>query len=270
VLPARPYKPKDKAKAEVGVQLVERWILARLRHQTFFSLAELNQGIRALLTELNEKPFKQWPGSRRQWFEQLDQPALAPLPKHAYQYVAIKTARVPIDYHVPYEHHLYSVPHHCVGEPVEIHAGERLIEVYFQNRCIATHVRQFHPGTTTEAAHRPEKHAQHQQWTPGRLLNWAQSLGPEVLHWVKTQLQHQQHPEQAYRVCLGLLNLQRSYPPERLNRACALANQAGLYRLKNIKAILHSNRDQLPETLLVQPSLLPQDHENIRGPASFH
>ncbi|WP_442497231.1 IS21 family transposase [Methylobacter sp. sgz302048] len=270
VLPARPYKPKDKAKAEVGVQLVERWILARLRHQTFFSLAELNQCIQALLIELNDKPFKQWPGNRRQWFEQLDRPALAPLPKHAYRYIAIKTVRVPLDYHVPYEQHWYSVPHHCVGEPVEIHAGERLIEVYFHNRCLATHVRQFHPGTTTEPTHRPEKHAQHQQWTPGRLMNWAQTLGPEVLRWVKTQLNRQQHPEQAYRVCLGLLNLQRSYPPERLNRACALANQAGLYRLKNIKAILHSNRDQLPETLLVQPSLLPQDHENIRGPKSFH
>ena len=160
------------------MQLVERWILAKLRHWTFFSLAELNHCIRTLLTELNEKPFKQWPGNRREWFERLDRPALAPLPKHAYQYVAIKTAKVNIDYHVQYDQHLYSVPHHCVGEPVEIHAGERLVEVYFHNQRIASHVRQHHPGTTTEPAHMPEKHAKHQQWTPGRLMNWAQSLGP--------------------------------------------------------------------------------------------
>jgi transposase len=212
VLPARPYKPKDKAKAEVGVQLVERWILAKLRHQTFFSLAELNQCIRALLTELNEKPFKQWPGNRRQWFEQLDRPALAPLPKQPYHFVDIKTARVAIDYHIQYEQHLYSVPHHCVGEQVEVHAGDKLIVIYFHNKRIASHIRKFHPGTTTEALHMPEKHAKHHQWTPGRLMNWAQSLGPEVLSWVQIQLTRKQHPEQAYRVCLGLLTLQRSYP----------------------------------------------------------
>jgi len=260
----------DKAKAEVGVQIIERWILARLRHQTFFSLAELNQCIRTLLTELNEKPFKQWQGHRRQWFEQLDQPALSPLPKHAYQVVETKTARVNIDYHIQYDQHLYSVPHHCVGEPVEIQAGEQLIEVYFQNQRIATHVRKFYPGTTTDSAHMPEKHAKHQQWTPGRLMNWAQALGPEVLKWVKTQLQRKRHPEQAYRVCLGLLNLQRSVPTERLNQACAIANREALFKLKNIKAILKSNRDQLPDETTTSPALLPQAHENIRGPQSFH
>lgn len=258
------------AKAEVGVQLVERWILAKLRHQTFFSLAELNHGIQALLTELNRKPFKQWPGNRRQWFEQLDQPALSPLPKHAYQFVDIKTVRVNIDYHIQYDQHLYSVPHHCVGEPVEVRAGEHLIEIYFHNSRIATHVRKFHPGTTTEPAHMPEQHAKHQQWTPGRLMNWAQALGPDVLIWVKTQLQRKPHPEQAYRVCLGLLNLQRSYPAERLNQACAIANREALFKLKNIQAILQSNRDQLPDPAPIQGSLLPQEHENIRGPHSFH
>jgi hypothetical protein len=115
VLPARPYKPKDKAKVEVGVQVVERWILAKLRHQTFFSLAELNLCIKALVTDLNQKPFKQWPGNRRQWFEKLDQPALSPLPQSAYQFVDIKKARVNIDYHISYDQHLYSVPHYCVG-----------------------------------------------------------------------------------------------------------------------------------------------------------
>lgn len=270
VVPARPYKPKDKAKAEVGVQIVERWIMAKLRHQTFFSLAELNQCIRTLLTELNQKPFKQWPGNRQQWFEKLDKPALTPLPKHAYQYTDIKTARVNIDYHIAYDQHLYSVPHHCVGERVELHADDKLIEVYFQSKRNATHVRKFYPGMTTEPGHLPERHAQHQQWTPGRLMNWAQAIGPEVLKWVKAQLQRKAHPEQAYRVCLGLLNLSRTYSPERLNQACAIANQEALFKLKNVKAILQSNRDKLPESTPVPLSLLPQDHENIRGAESFH
>jgi hypothetical protein len=116
----------------------------------------------------------------------------------------------------------------------------------------------------------PEQHAQHQQWTPGRLMNWAQSIGPEVLVWVKGQLQRKDHPEQAYRVCLGLLSLNRSYASERLNKACAIANKESLFKLKNVKAILQSNRDKLPESAPVQFSLLPQDHENIRGAKSFH
>jgi hypothetical protein len=260
------------------VQIVERWIMAKLRHQTFFSLAELNQCIRALLTDLNQKPFKQWPGNRRQWFKKLDQPALSPLPKHAYQYTDIKTARVTIDYHICYGQHLYSVPHHCVGEQVELHAGDKLVEVYFHNKRIASHpstklrarVRKFYPGMTTEPGHMPEHHARHQQWTPGRLMNWAQAIGPEVLAWVKAQLQRKAHPEQAYRVCLGLLNLSRSYPNERLNQACAIAHPESLFKLKNVKAILQSNRDKLPESVPVQLSLLPQDPENIRGAQSFH
>jgi hypothetical protein len=123
---------------------------------------------------------------------------------------------------------------------------------------------------TTEPGHMPERHAQHQQWTPGRLMNWAQSIGPEVLNWVKAQLQRKAHPEQAYRICLGLLNLNRTYPSDRLNQACAIANKEALFKLKNVKAILQSNRDKLPTSSPVQFSLLPQDHENIRGAKSFH
>ena len=126
-MPARPLKPKDKAKAEVGVQIIERWILARLRHHTFFSLAELNVCIKALLKEVNNKPFKQLKGTRQQWFDSIDKPALQPLPKQAYQYTEIKTVKVNIDYHLQYDNHLYSVPHHLVGEKLELHAKEYLI-----------------------------------------------------------------------------------------------------------------------------------------------
>lgn len=269
IMPARPYKPKDKAKAEVGVQIVERWILMRLRHQTFFSLGEANQGIRALLDELNRRPFRQLPGNRRQAFETLDQPALRPLPKHPYHYVDIRRCKVNIDYHVAYAKHHYSVPHHYVGEHVEIHANDHLLQIYFRQNLIASHRRAHQPGTTTESGHMPTRHSAHQKWTPGRLKNWARDIGPDTLSWVAARLQERDHPEQAYRVCLGLLNLSRAYPGGRLNTACRIANDEGLTRLKQIKAILKANRD----TLAQSPPLhveLPQHHANVRGPASFH
>jgi len=269
VIPARPYKPKDKAKAEVGVQIVERWILARLRRHSFFSLAELNQCIRALLVELNQKPFKQLPGNRRHAFEQLDKPALKPLPKHPYRYVEIKPVKVNIDYHVQYQQHHYSVPHQYVGERLELHASDTLITLYFRQRQIASHPRKYYPGTTTTASHMPKRHQKHQQWTPGRLKNWAKDIGPGVLAWVTTQLATKAHPEQAYRLCLGLLTLSREYPTPRIDAACRIANREGLVRLKQIKSILKSNRDQLPEQLDLTVEL-PQDHENIRGPHNFH
>lgn len=269
IIPARPYKPKDKSKAEVAVQIVERWILARLRHHTFFSLAELNQCIRILLDELNRKPFKKLPGNRLQAFEQLDKPALKPLPTIAYRYVEIKTVKVNIDYHILHQQHHYSVPHQYVGEYLELYASDTLIRLYFRQQLIAAHPRKRHPGTTTIAAHMPERHQKHQKWTPARLKNWAQDIGPEVLSWVSRQLSIKDHPEQAYRVCLGLLNLSRSYPTHRLNAACKIANKQDLLQLKQIKSILKSNRDKLPEQLDRNVEL-PQDHENIRGPHNFH
>ena len=270
LVPARPLKPKDKAKAEVGVQIIERWILARLRHHTFFSLAELNHCIKALLEEVNNKPFKQLPGTRNSWFESLDKPALNPLPKHAYQYTEIKTVKVNIDYHVQYDKHIYSVPHQLVGEKIELHAKENLIELYFHHKRMASHARKYYPGTTTCAEHMPIQHEKHQQWNAARLMSWAQAMGDEVLLWVQTLLQQKKHEEQAYRVCLGLLNLSRSYPKERVNKACAIANQNQLYRLKQIKAVLRSNQDALLTKEMKTQLILPQEHENIRGPASFH
>jgi len=270
IIPARPIKPQDKAKAEVGVQIIERWILARLRHHSFFTLAELNLSINALLEEVNHKPFKKLDGTRSQWFESLDKPALKPLPRHAYEYTDIKTVKVNVDYHIQYDKHLYSVPHHLVGEKIMLHATVNAITLTFHNKPIASHPRKHHPGMTTEPLHMPKKHEKHLKWTPQRLMNWAKDIGDEVLKWVRTLLQQKQHPEQAYRVCLGLLNMTRSYPPERINKACGIANKHQLYRLKHIKEILISNQDQLPLELPEESALLPQSHENIRGPESFH
>ena len=269
ILPARPYKPKDKSKAEVGVQIVENWILARLRHHTFFTLAEANQRIRSLLEELNSRPFRRLPGNRQTAFETLDQPALRPLPKQPYEYVEIRRCRVNIDYHIEFDQHHYSVPHQYVGEQVEVQASDHLVQVHFRQRQVASHPRRHRPGTTTEAGHMPARHRKQQQWTPGRLKNWARDIGPDTLTWVSDRLAEREHPEQAYRVCLGLLSLTREYPNQRLNAGCRIANREGLNRLKHIKAILRSNRDKLPEQLPLNAEL-PQHHENIRGPKSFH
>ena len=270
VMPARPYKPKDKSKAEVGVQIVERWILARLRRHTFFSLGELNQVIRALLEELNHRPFKQRPGSRRSQFEALDKPALRPLPAHSYRYVDIRRVRVNIDYHVEYRQHLYSVPHPYVGEQLELHASEHTVTMYFRLNPVASHPRTDGYGMTTNPAHMPDRHRKQGEWTPERLRQWAERIGPDTGLWVSTRLAVKAHPEQAYRVCLGLLNLSREVPPERLNASCRLANREGLTRLKQIKAILASNRDQLQQALPLADYELPQQHPNIRGPKDFH
>jgi len=159
IVPARPYKPKDKAKAEVAVQIVERWIMARLRHQTFFTLASLNQAIRVLLDDLNQRPFKKLPGTRLSQFQQLDKPALRPLPTQPYQYAEIKQARVHIDYHIEYDKHYYSVPHHLVKQAVEVQASSTSIAVYSHGQRIASHPRSYRKGAhSTCPEHMPRSH----------------------------------------------------------------------------------------------------------------
>ena len=252
---------------------MQRWILARLRHHRFFSLDELNRHIATLLDDLNHRPFKRRPGCRRSAFEALDKPALRPLPQQPYRYVHIKPVTVHIDYHVQYQQHYYSVPHQYVGEKLELHAGNTLIELYFRQRCIATHPRRDGHGFTTLPAHMPQRHRAQQQWSPERLTHWAQQLGPDVNAWVRQQLERRTHPEQAYRVCLGLLQLSKHYPANRLNAACRIANQAGLTRLKQMKHLLETNQDQLAgatEPTTESTPSLPQDHENLRGPKHFH
>lgn len=270
IIPARPRKPKDKSKAEIGVQIIERWILARLRHHTFFSLAELNQCIKSLLKEVNNKPFQRLNGTRKEWFELLDKPVLSPLPKRAYEYTEIKQVKVNIDYHIQYDEHIYSVPHHLVGERVELHVKANIVAVFFYNRRVTSHPRKYHRGMTTLPEHMPESHQKHHQWTSERLMSWAKSIGDEVFIWVKALMAKKQHEEQAYRVCLGLLNLSRTYAEKRIDKACAIANKNNLYRLAQVKNILKSNQDKLCSDEEKQLPLLPQNHENIRGPESFH
>ena len=196
IVPARPYKPKDKAKAEVAVQIVERWIMARLRHQTFFTLASLNQAIRFLLEDLNQRPFKKLPGSRASQFAQRDKPALKPLPSQPYQYTDIKQARVHIDYHVEYDKHYYSVGHHLVKQVVEVQASDNTIAIYHHGKRIASHPRSYRQGAhSTCAEHMPRAHKEMQAWSPERFLSWAEDIGVETREVVNAILQEKRHHE---------------------------------------------------------------------------
>lgn len=274
VIPARPYKPKDKAKAENAVLVVERWIMARLRHQTFFTLAQVNQQIKFLLEDLNNRPFKKLPGTRKSQFELLDKPVIQPLPKKPYQYTEFKLARVNIDYHLEYSKHYYSVPHHLVKHQVEVHATRDLITVYFKGKQIACHARSnVLGGYSTQSEHMPIAHQKHSQWSPERLVNWATNIGPHVVVVTQHLIARKRHPEQAYRSCLGLLSLSRQYDKHRLNAACERAVAIGSPSLKSVKSILKKGIDQLAlplDSTDTEEESRNEDHDNIRGPQYFH
>lgn len=268
-LPARPYKPRDKAKVEVAVQVVERWILARLRKQTFFSLFDLNLAIRHLLTALNQRPFKKLPGSRRSQFEALDQPALRPLPDQAYEYAEWRKARVSLDYHVEVDKHYYSVPHSLLRQQLDVRLTDKTIELFQRGQRVAVHVRSSRQGShSTNAEHMPKAHRAHMEWTPGRLLNWAVAVGPHTRDLVKHLLWNRPHPEMGYRSCLGLLNLAKRFGRERLEAACQRALLLGSPNRRSVVSLLEQGLDQLPlpETTPAQPLLT---HENIRGPGYY-
>lgn len=277
IIPARPYKPKDKAKVENAVLVVERWILARLRHHTFFTLAELNQQIRCLLDELNRRPFKKLPGSRLSQFEALDKPAMRSLPAVPYYYTEFKLVRVNIDYHIEFDKHFYSVPHHLVKHQLEVQASRDGVALFFQGQQVARHPRSRHQGGyTTDRAHMPIAHRKQDQWSPGRLKNWAKDIGPHVLQLVKQLLERKAHPEQAYRACLGLLNLAKNYDAKRLDQACQRALHIGSPQLKSVKSILQQGLDQLALPLEEKDNdkdtakTLNNDHSNIRGSTYYH
>jgi len=273
IIPARPLKPKDKAKAENAVLIVQRWILARLRHQTFFTLADLNRTIKVLLDDLNRRPFKKLPGSRLSQFEALDKSALKPLPAKHYEYVEFKLARVNIDYHIEFDKHYYSVPHHLVKSQVEVQASQDSVAIFFKGQQVARHARSLRQGGfTTDTHHMPETHRKHQTWTPERLISWGAKIGPATQSIVRDMLEQKKVPEQAYRVCLGLLSLAKKYTPQRLEAACLRAQHINARRLANIKSILESNMDQLPLPLSPQASQTPQteSHRNVRGADYYH
>ncbi len=275
ILPARPFKPRDKALAESSVLLVQRWILARLRHRQFFCLEELNASIAALLIDLNHRPFKKLDGSRASAFASIDRPAMRPLPPSRYEYAEWKSASVNIDYHVEAAGHYYSVPHRLVKQKLDVRLSATTVECFWHGKRVAAHLRSPLRGRhTTLAEHMPDAHRKHMQWTPGRLLNWALSIGPATRDVVRWQLEHRPHPEQGYRACLGLLNLAKHYGSERLEAACRRALTIGSPLRKSIKSILDAKLDQHSElfpTPGAEPpaSPTPSQHANVRGADYF-
>jgi transposase len=265
VVPARRGKPRDKAKVEAGVLLVERWILAALRKRKFFSLAELNEAITGLLERLNARPFRKREGSRKTLFETLERAVLRALPAEPYRYGEWRTARVNIDYHVEFDRHFYSVPYALTGQKVEICATAEIIEIFHRGVRVASHARSHDAyRTTTVTEHRPKSHQRHLEWTPSRMIEWAQSVGPATAEVFAHILANRPHPEMGYRSCLGILRLGKQYSTERVEAASrrALALQACSYQ--SIKSMLERGLDYLPlEGSTRPPSTLR--HGNIRG-----
>ncbi|MEO7653550.1 MAG: IS21 family transposase, partial [Bryobacteraceae bacterium] len=269
VIPARPRKPRDKAKVEAGVLVVERWILMALRKRTFFSLGEVNESVAELLTRLNERPFRKQEGSRRTLFETVDRPALQPLPGERYSYGEWKTARVNIDYHVEFDRHWYSVPYQLTQSEVEIRASASTVEVFHRGERVASHLRSSvarHFTTTRE--HRPKAHQRYLDWTPSRVIEWAGKIGPAATEVATRILASNHHPEQGYRSCLGLIRLANDYTTERVEAAARRAVAVNACSYQSMKSILKNNLDGQPVGPPADPTP-PIDHSNVRGPGYF-
>jgi transposase len=270
IIPARAYKPRDKAKAEGGVLLAERWIIARLRNRRFCSLAELNVAIEELVAWLNDRPFKKLEGSRRSLFEELDRLALRPLPPIRYEFATWKDARLGLDYHVEVrsERHYYSAPYHLIGQLLRARLSAATVEVFHEGRRVASHVRAYKPGWSTDPAHMPESHRRHAEWTPGRIVSWARKTGPATAALAEEIMAHRPHPEQGFRSCLGIIRLAERYGAPRLEAACARAAHVGSYSYRSVQSILQNGLDAkpLPGT---EPGRAHPDHENLRGPGYY-
>ena len=271
ILPARPAKPRDKAKIEVAVQIVERWILARLRHETFFSLAALNARITELLADLNARPMRLYRASRRELFARLDQPALRPLPAEAFVYGDWKVgARVSIDYHIELHGHYYSVPYPLLHEHVDARLTASTVEIFHRGQRVAAHRRSTVRGThTTAPAHMPKAHQHHLEWTPSRLIDWARTIGAQPAALVQAILADRPHPEQGYRSCLGILRLAKRDGPERLEAACARAGAVEARSYRHVDSILKHGLDRLPTPAVSPPLTLTPVHEHVRGRAYY-
>lgn len=270
VLPARPRRPKDKAKAEGGVLLVERWVLARLRHQRFFSLDELNRAIAELMLRLNTRPFKKLPGCRQSAFAELDRPALRPLPATRYEFAEWKVARVGIDYHVEVVGHYYSVPYRFAREKVDVRLTAVIVELFHRGARIASHARCDTRGHhSTLDAHMTPAHQAVMGWNAPRLIHWAARIGPHVQAVVEHILNQRRHPQQGYRACLGILRLGTAFGDDRLEAACVRALAIGAPSYRSLKSILKHGLEQKRASAPAQANL-PLDHANVRGPDYYH
>lgn len=268
IVPARPYRPRDKAKVEVGVQIVGRWILARLRNRRFFSLASLNEAIHALLVDLNDRPLRSWGRSRRDLFEELDRPALTPLPDEPYEYAEWKRCRVNLDYHIEIAKHYYSVPHNLVHQEVEARITQKTVEIFLRGKRVASHLRSTLPHRpTTIPEHMPSSHRRYRDWTLERIRSEAAKVGPDAQTLINVILRSRPHPEQGFRSAIGILGLVKRYGQERVDAACARALLLNARSYKSVAAILKNGTDRTAPPAEEAPILF---HTNIRGRSYYN
>jgi len=270
VMPTRPRKPRDKAKVESAVQVVQRWIVMRLRQRRFFSVREINEAIRELLTYLNNRPFrKRRDECRRSLFVKIDRPALQPLPAERYDLSQWSQARVNIDYHVAYDGNWYSVPYSLTGEQVEVRSTPTTVEIFHRGQRVASHLRSRERNKpVTQNEHRPKSHQAHLEWPPSRMVDWAAKVGANTAQLVQRMLDGKPHPEMGYRACLGIIRLAQKYSPARMECAAERAVLTGAISYKSVKSILRNGLDSQPPAMPPAPRPSP-DHENLRGPEYF-
>jgi len=269
VIPARVRKSRDKAKVESGVLVVQRWILSVLRHRTFFSLSELNEAIREQLEVLNRRPMKKLGASRRELYERLDRPALKPLPRERYEMWEWKTCTVNIDYHVELDSNFYSTPYTLIYEKVETRRTASVVEVWFKGKRVTSHPRLKGQGRfETKPEHMPRSHREYLDWTPSRLIHWAETMGPVTGRFIAEILKRRPHPEQGFRACMGILRLSQKFGEQRLEAACLRAEALSSYSYRTVKNILSSGSDRLKVERELD-EVVHREHENIRG-ASYY
>ena len=271
VLPARPYRPRDKAKVENGVLIAKRWILAVLRHRTFFSLEELNRAIGELLVKLNDRLLRKMKRSRRDLFDELDRPQARPLPAVPYEYAEWKKAGVNIDYHIDIDKHYYSVPFRFARQSVDVRLSSATVEVLLKGERIAAHARSWVPyGRTTVKDHMPLAHQKHLEWSPSRLIRWAATIGPLTAQLVEKIMADKPHPEQGYRACLGVMHLAKKYPTVRVEAAAARALQFNACSFRSMKSILTQGLDRITPAAGGAKITVTPAHDNIRGPHYYN
>jgi transposase len=264
IVPARVRSPRDKAKVETAVQVAERWVLARLRNQVFFSLSDLNGAIKVLVEEMNEKPFQKLPGSRRSRFEENERSALSPLPDRPYAFSTWRKAKVHVDYHVEVETHYYSVPHIHAGRTVDVRLAERSVEVFHRGSLVAAHARSWAKGGyTTVVEHRPERHREYLDLSHEKLLARAEAIGPRTATVLAAQIHQHNHPDLVLRNCQGILRFAKDYGPEALEDAAGRAVEVNAMSYRALHGFLRAPRPKPP---VPPPSI---EHENIRGAEYF-
>lgn len=264
VIPARSRKPRDKAKVEVGVQIAERQLLAALRDQRFFDVAQVNTALGPLLAKLNEQPFQKLAGSRDSWFAAGEQSQLLPLPPTPFAMADWTQAKVNIDYHVAVANHYYSAPHGLIHQVLDVRLSGTSVELFHRGQRVAAHLRSARPGqSTTLAEHRPKSHQRYLAWTPSRILDWVQTIGPNCGQVVARILADRPHPEQGYRSALGIIRLSKAVGADRMEAACARALHFEVCSYQSLKSMLANNLEAQPlEPELPRPS---PAHENLRG-----